>query len=126
MKKLLLLLILSYETISLGSNLCIGHVGRRFRKHAPIVLNSHEDERIACNCNCYQQPRSRHEHGHKCLKCDHRLLPHDVEKQTKVILTPEAENYINAWKQNTFIRDVEQTVEQVIEQEIEEIQKLRN
>lgn len=125
MKKLLLVFILAYETISIGSNLCIGHVGRRFRKHAPVVLNSLEDETKACNCNCYEQPRSLHEHKHKCLKCGHRLLPHDTQKRNAIMLTPETKEFINAWKQNKFIRETEQTAERIIELEIEEIQKLR-
>lgn len=125
MKKSLLLLMLSAEAISQASNLCVGYIGRRFRKHTPVVLNSVEDPKKTCNCNCFAQPRSYHEHKYKCLKCGHRLLPHSIEKHNTVELKPETTEYINAWKQNKFKRDYKQTAEQIIEQEIENIQKLR-
>ena len=110
MKKLLLILIaLAYEITSYSCNLCVGHVGRRLRKHAPVVLNAHEDPTKACHCDCQRQPKSKHEDsGYKCLKCGHRLLPQDPQKGD-IIFSHEATEYINAWKQNKLQRYQEQS-----------------
>lgn len=110
MKKVLLLLLLVTQHINYGCNLCIGYTGKWFQKAAP--------QKVECNCNCYQQARSKHEDGYKCLQCGHRQLPWDIYKTTQSDLnldTPFAEimqlwdlnfDAINPWKEQRLQRYV--------------------
>ena len=66
MKKLLLLLLVATTPVAYASNLCFGF-GQGLRKSGY--------QKVSCNCNCNQYPRSTHEDEYICTKCGHRLIP---------------------------------------------------
>ncbi|MFA5998713.1 MAG: hypothetical protein WC747_01695 [Candidatus Babeliales bacterium] len=80
MKKLLLCALI-FATQSIDScNLCRDFV------YTGQVLRRVEREIVQCDCNCWQQPKVKFEHGYGygCVACGHRLIPEDIfEKKAK-------------------------------------------
>ncbi|MBM17625.1 MAG: hypothetical protein CL947_00985 [Epsilonproteobacteria bacterium] len=99
MKKLFIVLLLSAHTIIYNCNLCYDYTGRRLRKQAM--------SKVTCDCNCQQQKISRHIDGHRCVKCNCFVMPHDIKADN---VQPETPKIINEWKQNKLQRYQKPTV----------------
>lgn len=93
MKKLLLFSILILNTLSYGSPRCLDYQTSKYRS----PLRKGPLEVVECTCPCQNYPRSLHADGYKCLVCEHRLLPAQVEstaEQTPDNLTPVTDAFV--------------------------------
>lgn len=93
MKKLLLYSLLTLNALSYGSPRCLDHQTSKYKspfRKGPLEI-------VECTCPCQNYPRSNHADGYKCLVCDHRLLPSQIEiseQQTSDNLTPVADAFV--------------------------------
>lgn len=93
MKKLLLFSMLICSALSYSSPRCLDHQASKYRS----PLRKGPLEHVECSCPCQNYPRSHHADGYKCLVCDHRLLPSQIEsptEQTSDNLTPVADAFV--------------------------------